>query len=188
MLLDRYGVVTRDAVIAEGVPGGFSGLYRVLSSLEDVGATRRGYFVEGLGGAQFGLPGAIERLRAPASDAMVMLAATDPANPYGASLRWPESGGVVQRRAGSTVALTSGYPVAWLDPAGRTIALFGSDVTLAVEAIWMLALGRNRSVVSRVDGIDIRDHPMAQLLIDRGFTPGYKGFTITPTTRTASSR
>src|SRR5439155_3485550 len=93
-LLERHGVVTRGAVAAEGVPGGFAAVYKVLGALEERGAARRGYFVEGLGAAQFALPGAVDRLRALAerpddADALV-LAATDPANPYGAALPWPE--------------------------------------------------------------------------------------------------
>jgi len=92
-LLDRYGIVTRGAVQAEGVTGGFAAIYRVLTAFEDAGRCRRGYFVEGLGAAQFALPGAVDRLRAPAAagDAprALVLAATDPANPYGAALAWP---------------------------------------------------------------------------------------------------
>ena len=178
MLLDRYGVVTRDSVLAEGLPGGFSGLYPVLASLEDIGVTRRGYFVESLGGAQFGSPGAIERLRASESSDFILMAATDPANAYGASLRWPESKGVPQRRAKATVVLASGHPVAWLDPAGRSIALFGSSDSKAVEAIWMLADARHRSVITRIDGVDVHTHPLTKPLEDRGFTAGYKGYTI----------
>ena len=177
MLLDRYGVVTRDGVIAEAIPGGFSGLYPVLSSLEDIGSTRRGYFIEGLGGAQFGLPGAIERLRMSGDADIAVLASTDPANPYGASLKWPESNGKPQRRARSTIALASGTPVAWLDPAGRAIALFDAQDTQAVEAIWMLAATRDRCSVARIDGVDARDHALASLLAERGFVSGYKGFT-----------
>jgi ATP-dependent helicase Lhr and Lhr-like helicase len=90
-LLDRHGVVTRGAVLAEGAPGGFAGVYPVLSALEERGGVRRGYFVEGLGAAQFAVPGAVDRLRSPASDSgAVVLAATDPANPYGAALPWPD--------------------------------------------------------------------------------------------------
>ncbi|MEN8238473.1 MAG: crosslink repair DNA glycosylase YcaQ family protein [Actinomycetota bacterium] len=188
MLLDRYGVVTRDAVLAEAIPGGFSGLYGVLSSLEDVGSTRRGYFVEGLGGAQFGAPGAIERLRTSPNSDVVVTAGTDPANAYGASLQWPASEGKPQRRAGSTVAVASGVPVAWLDPAGRSISLFDADETLATEAIWMLAAGRARCVVTRIDGIDARDHALGGLLIERGFVPGYKGFTLPRKTHRTGTR
>jgi ATP-dependent Lhr-like helicase len=182
MLLDRYGVVTRDAVLAEGIVGGFSGLYPVLSSLEDVGTIRRGYFIEGLGGAQFGLPGAIERLRTPDDAGIVVLATTDPTNPYGASLPWPASEGAPQRRARSTIATKSGVPVAWLDPAGRSIALFDATDSEAAEGIRTLAASRHRCVVARIDRVDARDHALSELLTDQGFVPGYKGFTL-PNTR-----
>ena len=90
-MLERYGIVTRETVLAEGVPGGFSTLYGELGNLELLGTARRGYFVEGLGGAQFALPGAVERLRSlpDATASYLVLAATDPANPYGATLPWP---------------------------------------------------------------------------------------------------
>ena len=93
LLLERYGILTRELVLAEGVPGGFSAIYPELSQLETLGVARRGYFVEGLGGAQFALPGAVERLRAqkaPEEAAPLVLAATDPAQPYGAALPWPK--------------------------------------------------------------------------------------------------
>ena len=93
LLLERHGIVTREAVLAEGIPGGFAGLYSELANLETLGTARRGYFVEGLGGAQFALPAAIERLRGLRSDdpaGPLVLAATDPANPYGATLPWPK--------------------------------------------------------------------------------------------------
>ncbi len=92
LLLERYGIVTREQVLAEGIAGGFSILYDALSQLETLGVCRRGYFVEGLGGAQFALPGAVERLRAQRAveeSAPLVLAATDPAQPYGAALPWP---------------------------------------------------------------------------------------------------
>ena len=96
VLLERYGIVTRETVLAEGVPGGFSALYPELTNLETLGTARRGYFVEGLGGAQFALPAAIERLRTMRADepaGPLVLAATDPANPYGATLQWPKREG-----------------------------------------------------------------------------------------------
>jgi ATP-dependent Lhr-like helicase len=104
LLLERYGIVTREQVLAEGIPGGFSSLYDQLAALETVGAARRGYFVEGLGGAQFALPGAVERLRAHRDDdeaPPVVLAATDPAQPYGAVLKWPRRGPSRQAGAGA---------------------------------------------------------------------------------------
>ena len=95
LLLERYGLLTREQVLAEGIPGGFSSLYSELSALETIGVARRGYFLEGLGGAQFALPGAVERLRARGGDEErpVVLAAVDPAQPYGAALKWPEARG-----------------------------------------------------------------------------------------------
>src|SRR5207245_7295231 len=82
VLLDRHGVLTREAVRAEGHPGGFAGVYPVLRNMEEAGRVRRGYFVAGLGGAQFALPGAVDRLRAASAPVPIVLAATDPANPY----------------------------------------------------------------------------------------------------------
>jgi ATP-dependent Lhr-like helicase len=188
MLLDRYGIVTRDAVMSEGIPGGFSGLYPVLSTLEDVGSVRRGYFIEGFGGAQFGIPGAIERLRTSANADLVVMAATDPANPYGAATPWPTSDGTPQRRARSTIAMMSGAPIAWMDPAGRSVALFDADAMQSVEAIWVLASGRPRSFIARIDGIDVRDHALGSLLIERGFVPGYKGMSLPRTRDSAGTR
>ena len=101
VLLDRHGIVTRGAVVAEGTPGGFAAVYRVLSAMEETGRIRRGYFVEGLGAAQFATAGAVDRVRAFAQSAGrrtggpagVVLAAADPANPYGAALPWPTTAG-----------------------------------------------------------------------------------------------
>ena len=116
LMLERYGIVTRETVLAEGIPGGFSTLYAELGNLELLGTARRGYFVEGLGGAQFALPGAVERLRSlPEGDGSYqLLAATDPANPYGASLPWPkrEGGRRPSRAPGAHVLLRDGEPVA----------------------------------------------------------------------------
>ena len=115
-MLERYGIVTRETVLAEGIPGGFSTLYAELGNLELLGTARRGYFVEGLGGAQFALPGAVERLRSLPEDdgSFLLLAATDPANPYGASLPWPKarSGRRPARAPGAHVLLRDGDPVA----------------------------------------------------------------------------
>src|SRR5207249_1310347 len=116
-LLSRHGILTRAAVLAEGVPGGFASLYPVLRALEESGRVRRGYFVSGLGGSQFAHPGALERLRALRDSALgpeeeppgAVLAATDPANPYGATLPWPKvEGGRLQRSAGVHVVLVDG--------------------------------------------------------------------------------
>ena len=133
LLLERYGVLTREQVSAEGVAGGFSTLYGALTELETLGACRRGYFVEGLGGAQFALPGAVERLRARASDgeaATLVLSAVDPAQPYGAVLPWPRREGQTRRPArvaGAYVVFVEHEPVLYLERGGRGI------VTLKVQ-------------------------------------------------------
>ncbi|HTB50795.1 MAG TPA: DEAD/DEAH box helicase [Solirubrobacteraceae bacterium] len=127
LLLERYGVLTREQVSAEGVAGGFSSLYGALTELETLGACRRGYFVEGLGGAQFALPGAVERLRARASDAepaTLVLAAVDPAQPYGAVLPWPRREGQARRPArvaGAYVVFVEHMPILYLERGGRGI-------------------------------------------------------------------
>src|SRR5207244_1191441 len=123
LMLERYGIVTREAVLAEGVPGGFAALYGELSNLEVLGTARRGYFVEGLGGAQFALAGAVERLRAlPRSEREYrVIAATDPANPYGALLGWPkrEDSRRPSRTPGASVLLRDGEPVLYVERGGR---------------------------------------------------------------------
>ena len=126
-LLERQGVVTRDGVAAENVAGGFSAVYPVLREMEERGRVRRGYFVEGLGGAQFCLPAALDRLRSERGDPggddgprnVLVLAAADPANPYGATLPWPrrdeEDRRPFQRAAGAYVVLVDGEPVIYLE-------------------------------------------------------------------------
>ncbi len=123
LMMERYGIVTRETVLAEGVPGGFSTLYSELGNLELLGTARRGYFVEGLGGAQFALPGAVERLRSlpEAQGEYLVLAATDPANPYGASLPWPklEGGRRPGRTPGAYLLLRDGEPEVFIERGGR---------------------------------------------------------------------
>ena len=140
-LLDRYGVVTRETALGEGQEGGFAGVYPVLKALEERGEARRGYFVAGLGAAQFALPGAVDRLRGtrtPEPDAPpVVLAATDPAQPYGAALAWPDSPGRPARTAGAHVVLADGLPLVVLERGGRSLATFeGAESNDAwIEAI-----------------------------------------------------
>ncbi len=133
LLLERYGVLTREQVLAEGVAGGFTSVYGALSELETLGVCRRGYFVEGLGGAQFALPGAVERLRAgrsePAGQALV-LAAVDPAQPLGAALPWPRRDGQTRRPArvaGAYVVFVDAQPVLYLERGGRGIVTLCSE-------------------------------------------------------------
>ncbi len=133
-LLERYGVLTREMALAEGATGGFAGVYPVLKVLEERGQVRRGYFVEGLGAAQFALPGAVDRLRDErhqpnqsvdeAGPEVVVLSAADPAQPYGAALRWPETSGRLSRSVGAYVVLVDGQLAAFVERGGKSLATF----------------------------------------------------------------
>src|SRR5205823_3158029 len=151
VLLDRHGVLTRESVRGEGHAGGFAAVYPVLRAMEEAGRARRGYFVAGLGGAQFALAGAVDRLRwRPDDDAdpkALVLAATDPANPYGVALPWPVKG--PQRAAGAYVVLLDGVASLYLERGGRAVvtlrAYDGSWETAAVDALGgLVADGRLR--------------------------------------------
>ena len=182
-LLDRYGVVTRETALGEGQEGGFAGVYPVLKALEERGEARRGYFVAGLGAAQFALPGAVDRLRAvraPESDAApVVLAATDPAQPYGAALAWPESPGRPARAAGAHVVLADGVPLVMLERGGRSLATFAgaqsSDAWIDA-VVGLVKNGRLRKLeIAKVDGVPVRETPWAARLEAAGFTSAYRG-------------
>ena len=187
-LLDRHGVVTREAVLAEGVPGGFVGIYPVFRAMEEAGQVRRGYFVAGLGGAQFAHPGAVDRLRAHRSTdgldedrtAPVVLAAADPAQPYGAALPWPDSDGRPARQAGAYVVLADGAPVSHLERGGRSLTTFGADPSVWVDALASLVKdGRLKRIqLARIDGREAADHPAAEALREAGFADGYRGLTL----------
>jgi ATP-dependent Lhr-like helicase len=181
-LLERHGVVTRDAVLSEGVPGGFSGLYPVLAAMEDAGRTRRGYFIEGLGGAQFGLPGAIDRLRSEADTGVVVLAATDPANPFGAALPWPSEGGTNQaaRRTGAHVVLVDGGLAAYIERGAKKVNTFGDpDTDTIANALADLATRRyRRMALETIDGEPAGSGRYASSLAAAGFAPGYRGLTL----------
>jgi len=196
-LLDRHGLVTRGAVAAEGVPGGFAAVYPVLAALEERGAARRGYFVAGLGAAQFAAPGAVDRLRARAEDArdrdVLVLAATDPANPYGAALPWPEravdsgdgatTGHRAGRKAGALVVLCDGELVLYVERGGRTLLSYVDDrETLAAaakalaDAVHAGALGTLS--VERADGTAVHASPLADALTAAGFRPTPRGLRL----------
>jgi ATP-dependent Lhr-like helicase len=183
-MLERHGVVVRDAVLAEGIPGGFAGLYPVLKAMEEAGRVRRGYFVEGLGGAQFALPGAVDLLRAAAGEErLVTLAAADPANPYGAALPWPESaGGRAGRSAGAHVVLVEGRLVAFVERGGRTVTTFSEDegdVMRAAAAIRRLGETRiPRMTVASIDGSSASETPLGRALEGAGFAKSYKGLAL----------
>ena len=185
-LLERHGIVTRPGVLAEGHPGGFAAAYGILRALEERGSVRRGHFVEGLGAAQFATAAAVERLRdyRESSDEVVVLGAADPAQPYGAALSWPPSDGRPSRTAGAHVVLADGAPLVALDRGGRTLHTFEHA---ADDLRWIGALrqalvdGRLVKVeLARIDAGPAAEHPIHDLLIENGFTPGYRGPTLRP--------
>ncbi len=199
LLLERYGIVTRETVLAEGIPGGFSSLYGELTNLETLGTARRGYFVEGLGGAQFALGAAIERLRGLRSDepaGALVLAATDPANPYGASLPWPKRGeveGQTLRRparvAGAYVVTIDADPVLYVERGGKGLVPLIEPLTdgeLAPplgEALGALAdavrAGKvKRLALERFDGEPIVGTRAESLLVELGFRQGPRKLTL----------
>ncbi len=194
-LLDRHGVLTREAVMSEGVDGGFAAVYPVLRALEEAGRIRRGYFVDGLGAAQFALPGAIDRLRAarepdPGRPRVDLLAAADPAQPFGGALPWPRRGEgdrrPFQRVAGAHVVIVDGAAVLYVERGGKGLVTFpaADDVERAALALaalrGLLGDGRLRELVlARVDGGPlVAEHPWRGRLVDAGFVPGYRGMTL----------
>ncbi|MER7889702.1 ATP-dependent helicase [Micromonospora sp. NPDC094482] len=204
VLLERHGVVTRGAVVAEQVVGGFAAVYPVLSALEERGAARRGYFVEGLGAAQFAVPGAVDRIRAlaePADGARgrggapLVLAATDPANPYGAALPWPEravdsgdgdapaSGHRAGRKAGALVALVGGDLALYVERGGRTLLSFTADAEALAAAAKALADAVHSGAlgaisVERADGEAVHASPLRDALTAAGFRATPRGLRL----------
>jgi len=195
VLLSRYGVLTREAVHAEGVQGGFAAVYDVLKAMEESGRARRGYFVAGLGATQFALPGADERLRAlrdpPEEPEIAVLAATDPANPYGAMLPWPSrgadgEGARPQRAAGAHVVLVGGELAAWLGRGEQNLLTFlpaeepersRRARALANALARLVDSGRRRALlISRVDGEPVQSSALGPLLVAAGFSAGHKGY------------
>jgi ATP-dependent Lhr-like helicase len=218
VLLDRYGIVTRGSVVAEGISGGFAGVYRVLAAAEESGRVRRGYFVEGLGAAQFATAGAVDRLRAqsrPLPDGpapygagrsenatSVVLAASDPANPYGAALGWPareadpgdESEGITTgprsghkpgRKAGALVVLVDGALTLYVERGGKTLLSWTNDPALLQSAADALALAvregaLGKLTVEKADGDPVlgSDHPLAAALAGAGFHATPRGLRL----------
>ncbi|HEX5308150.1 MAG TPA: DEAD/DEAH box helicase [Solirubrobacteraceae bacterium] len=195
LLLERYGVLTREHAVGEAVPGGFSALYTALSELETLGVCRRGYFVEGLGGAQFALPGAVERLRASKAEGEPrtrVLSAVDPAQPYGSVLPWPrrESGGRRPARvAGAYVALVEAEPVLYLERGGRGILTLADKPGLSGQesplerALGALADAVRRGLLpavalERIDGGPAVGSTLEPVLIELGFRQGPRRLTL----------
>jgi ATP-dependent Lhr-like helicase len=207
-LLERYGIVIRGAVAAERTPGGFSAVYPVLRAFEESGRCRRGYFVEGLGAAQFALPGAVDRLRALRPPAAapddisalwetprkpdvraLVLAAADPGNPYGAALPWPgrddevASGHKPGRKAGALVVLVEGRLVLYVERGGKTLLTWDDDPDVLQPAVDALALAvregaLGKLTVERADGAAINDSPLAAALESAGFHPTPRGLRL----------
>ena len=134
--LGRYGVLTKGSVLSETMSPSYPDMYTVLSAMETAGAVRRGYFITSLGPAQFALPGVVDRLRDTTTSPMVLLAACDPANPWGAGLSWPPSlGHQPTRKAGAMVVLTDGYPVIYLEKGAKSVVSFGDDLDQITRAL-----------------------------------------------------
>ena len=187
ILLERHGVVTRSAVRAEAVSGGFGGVYGELAALELTGAARRGYFVEGLGGAQFALPGAVERLRDLREPGVepetLVLAAADPAQPYGAALGWPaRAAGRASRTAGAHVVLVDGRAILFVERRGRSLLpLCEPDdpaVGTAVAALGEAGAITGRLAVERFDGAGVLGSPVEAQLLAAGFRAGPRRLTL----------
>jgi ATP-dependent Lhr-like helicase len=228
LLLERYGIVTREQVLAEGIKGGFALLYETFSNLETLGICRRGYFIEGMGGAQFALPGAVERLRAPRSAGPapatpasggplggasagqaarepaqgLVLAAADPAQPYGGALPWPRREGQERRPArvaGAYVVIVGEQPVLYLERGGRGVVTLAEGRALT-EAPGSGAAGREpdplrealaslaeavragrvpKLALERIDGEPAISSPLVQLLTELGFHTGPRRLTLT---------
>jgi ATP-dependent Lhr-like helicase len=209
-LLDRHGIVTRAVAPAEGIGARFTDVYRVLSALEQGGQVRRGYFVERLGGSQFALPGAVDRLRVdaqvversadhdgPTDLQVVVLAATDPANPYGAALPWPVAGpdpadsGAGRhrpgRKAGALVVLVDGALALYLERGGRTVLTFSADpAVLAAASDGLASTARSRHTgrltIARIDGVDVLagalHGPLGRALATAGFAATPRGLRL----------
>lgn len=187
-LLERHGVLTREAVKSEALPGGFGAIYPVLKAMEEAGRVRRGYFVEGLGATQFAVPGAEDRLRKhrdPEEESLVLLAADDPANVYGAALPWPEREGArPQRAAGARVILHDGRLIGYVGKTGHSVLTFLPDDERAhreadalARALTHASAAKARAVIiHRVDGEDPVSSPLAPHLRQAGFSPTTRGF------------
>ena len=182
-LLERYGVVTRGSVMAEGVLGGFALAYRALSGFEETGRVRRGYFIDGQGGTQFATTAAVDRLRSAPRDASLVLAATDPANPFGAALEWPETadgGHRPARKAGAFVSIVDGEAVFYLERGGRTALVFTDDETQLVAAASALAdaltrAGSPRLRIETVNGAGVYGSVLDPPLRAAGFRETPRG-------------
>ena len=201
-LLTRYGVVFRETAHAENLPGGFSAVYDVLKALEESGRVRRGYFAADLGATQFAMPAAVDLLRSlrvagnEDSSEVVMLAATDPANPYGALMRWPaapEEGSSLTRSVGARVVLVDGALTAYLRRGNSNVQVMlpeeepGRSRAARALAEFLVAhvqrmgegdRGRGGLLITSVNGVNVGEHPLAKFLLDAGFQAAPLGFNV----------
>jgi ATP-dependent Lhr-like helicase len=193
LLLERQGIVTRDGVRGEGISGGYGAVYSELRALETLGVCRRGYFVEGLGGAQFALAGAVERLRElrPREDEepeALVLAAADPAQPYGAALPWPKrADGRAARVAGAHVVLLGGEPALFVERGGRSLVALREpeESWLRVALVALVehvkkGRARKRLAVERFDGEPVGETEIMPLLLEAGFVAGPRRAVLRP--------
>jgi len=181
LLLERHGVVTRGSVMSEGVRGGFSLAYKVLSGFEETGRARRGYFIDGLGAAQFATPATVDRLRSYSREreeseppSALVLAATDPANPYGAALPWPTlEGHRPGRKAGALVVLVDGRLSTYVERGGKTLLMLDERPEIIEAAAVALAqtarerIGKLR--IEKVNGVFSIGTPFGEALQRAGF-------------------
>ncbi|MCL2481908.1 MAG: DEAD/DEAH box helicase [Propionibacteriaceae bacterium] len=188
--LSRYGILTKGSILSEAMTPVFYDIYRILAAMEGQGTVRRGYFVDQLGAAQFAVPGAVDRLREDASSRWCLLAACDPANPWGASLAWPPSQGHrPARRAGAIVVLDNGWPVIYLEKGAHTIVSFESDLTRVEPALRLVGdwvdRGRLGTItVTRINSQRALEARQWMSVLDQtGFTMTPQGFRRRPQLR-----
>ncbi|TME46217.1 MAG: DEAD/DEAH box helicase [Chloroflexi bacterium] len=186
-LLQRYGVLTREAALAENINGGFAALYPVLRAMEETGKIRRGYFIDGLGGLQFALPGAVDRLRAARDDqaSIVALAATDPASPFGTSIPWPEHESRMARAAGAYIVVDAGELRLYLERGGRSLLTIGDIQPAHLQALASLAARVDKLEIQAVDGAPVKGSRFEQQLHEAGFGNTPKGVILWPERRPA---
>jgi ATP-dependent Lhr-like helicase len=184
-LLQRYGVLTREAALAENIVGGFAALYPVLRAMEETGKIRRGYFIDGLGGLQFALPGAVDRLRAARDDAstILALAATDPASPFGTSVPWPEHESRMARVAGAYVVLDGGDLRLYLERGGRSLLTAGHVEAAHLAALAGLAAKVDKLEIQSIDGAPVKGSRFEEMLRQAGFGNTPKGVVLWPERR-----
>jgi ATP-dependent Lhr-like helicase len=182
-LLARYGILTREVATLEELPGGFAALYPVLEAMEEAGRAQRGYFIDGVGGAQFAQAsmGAVDRLRAcaAAESPARVLAATDPANPFGWALPWPSDR--ARRAQGARVVIVDTEPVLFLTSNGKNVFSLpaASDSARLQAAVTALRSTSTKALrFDKIDGEDARFSALGKRLLTLGFVSAYRGIEL----------